>query len=98
MATLTNIFHVLFLLSLYFPHRKPPSQVHTFHCSAELTQLRGREINFKAMHPKQHCKLGLSCQICIANEDAQAHADFQDQVLSGEKTSSLYTDFFFMSL
>lgn len=47
------------------------------------------------MHPKQHCKLGLSCQICIANEDAQAHADFQDQVLSGEKTSSLYTDFFF---
>lgn len=50
------------------------------------------------MHPKQHYKLGLSCQICIANKDAQALADFQDQVLSGKKRVSSYADFFFMSL
>lgn len=37
------------------------------------------------MHSKQHSKPGPSCQICIANKDAQTHADFQDQVLSGEK-------------
>lgn len=37
------------------------------------------------MHSKQHGKLGPSCQICIANKDAQTHADFQDQVLSGKK-------------
>lgn len=46
------------------------------------------------MHPKKHSKLGPSCQICIANKDAQTHADFQDQVLSGKK-HSLYTQISF---
>lgn len=101
MATLTNIFRVLFLLCLYFSPQKAPPEVHTFHCSTELTELRKRDqflTSFEAMHPKQHCKLGLNCQICIANKDAQAHADFQNQVLSGKK-HSLYTQIsFFMSL
>lgn len=50
------------------------------------------------MHPKQHCRLGLSCQICIANKDAQAHADFQDQVLSEKKSLSIPRFLFYESL
>lgn len=47
------------------------------------------------MHPKQHCKLGPSCQICIANKDAQVHADFQAHVLSGKNVLSIPRSLFY---